>query len=292
MTASTQLLPFCTVASGSGGNRLTPAAYAALTTILADGFQSGLASSAQINTALAQATLAAAGIANFMVNQNVSQNDDGNAAAFATNFQTALAAYVATVATSNLYAGGTTTGSANVQVLASTSPTATAYTNGQMISCTAGYTNTGGTTFNASSEGAIVVKKDSSTGPVALTGGEIVAGDAIVLTKNTAGSCWVLTSGLPFGSAAFLNTGTGANTECRAVLRNLTAEGGWSVGDEIEITPGRDAATIGVQIGANATQVKWAFGSQVPIIYPYTGSPGTGFNITAANWALVIYAAL
>ena len=107
--ASTQIIPFCTVAAGSGGNRLTPAAYAALTTILADGFQSGVASSAQINTALAQATLAAAGVANFMVNQGVTQNDDGNAAGFATNLTTALTTFVNSVATTRVKLAANTT---------------------------------------------------------------------------------------------------------------------------------------------------------------------------------------
>jgi microcystin-dependent protein len=94
--ATTQILPFCTNAAGSGGNRLTPTAYAALTSVLANGFQSGLANSVQANTALAQSSFMAAGLANWMVSQGVSVPDDGNLTNLVTEINSALTAFSAT----------------------------------------------------------------------------------------------------------------------------------------------------------------------------------------------------
>lgn len=135
----------------------------------------------------------------------------------------------------NIFTGGTTTGSANAQVLASLSP-ATGFSlsnNGQTIVCTAGYTNTGGATLAVTSPAisATTIKKDSGSGLVALTGGEIVAGDTLYLTVNTAGSCLVLTSGLALGTAAYANTGTSG-----ATLPFLNGNNTWS-GTNNGVTP-------------------------------------------------------
>jgi hypothetical protein len=94
MTGSTQILAFCTTAAGSGGNRLTPSAYAALTSLLALGFTSGLAQSVQVNTVLAQTSLMSAAVANFISGQGGTQNDDGNVSAAVTNFENALTNYI------------------------------------------------------------------------------------------------------------------------------------------------------------------------------------------------------
>ena len=94
MTASTQILPFSTLPNGSGGNRLTPTAYAALTTILAQGFQAGLAPSEQLNTVWAQSSFMAAGLANFCVAQGISVPDDGNLTNLVTEIENAISAFV------------------------------------------------------------------------------------------------------------------------------------------------------------------------------------------------------
>lgn len=93
--ASTQILFFCANEPGSGGNRLTPTAYAGLTTLLADGFVSGIAQSIQVNTVLAQTSFVCAGLANWMVAQGISVPDDGNLANFVTELTAALTAFVA-----------------------------------------------------------------------------------------------------------------------------------------------------------------------------------------------------
>lgn len=92
MPGTNQFLPF---AVGAGANTLTPTAYAALTSLLSGGFVAGVANSAQFNTALRQATTAAAGLAEFIANQNINVNDDGSKANFAAGLTTALQALFA-----------------------------------------------------------------------------------------------------------------------------------------------------------------------------------------------------
>lgn len=85
--ASNQFLPF---AAGGGANALTPTAYAALTSLLSTGFQAGLASSAQINTALRQASTVAAAVGEFIKAQGGDALDNGSATTLATALSTAL----------------------------------------------------------------------------------------------------------------------------------------------------------------------------------------------------------
>lgn len=98
----------------------------------------------------------------------------------------------------NYFTGGTTTGSANAQALATVSPAQTAFnTSGMTISCVAGFTNTGNMTFAGGSESGLTVMKTSTSGLVDLTGGEVVAGNFITLTKDFSGSAWILNVGTP-----------------------------------------------------------------------------------------------
>lgn len=99
------------------------------------------------------------------------------------------------------YYGGTTSGSANAQTLSSLTPTGFALSQGNTIAFTAGFTNTGAATFNANSTGATAVKIDTGSGLAALTGGEIVAGNAYVLYFD--GTQYVL---IDPSSVAFLNS--------------------------------------------------------------------------------------
>lgn len=105
----------------------------------------------------------------------------------------------------NVFTGGTTTGNANVQALASVIPAATSFGNGQQIVCTAGFTNTGATTFQAPGESPIAVKKLSGSSYVALSGGEITASATVSFTKNIANTCWVVGAGAVLGTMASLN---------------------------------------------------------------------------------------
>lgn len=71
-------------AAGGGANTLTQTAYAALTTLLSQGFQPGVASSEQINTLFRQLSTVMVGTAQFAVDQSGGDaNDDGLPANFA-----------------------------------------------------------------------------------------------------------------------------------------------------------------------------------------------------------------
>lgn len=108
----------------------------------------------------------------------------------------------------NVFVGGTSTGSANAQVVATVSPPATTFINGQTIVFTAGFTNTGAATFVGGSMSALPINKPSGGSLVALTGGEIVTGNTINVTLNTTANVWVLESGTPLGSLAYKNVTT------------------------------------------------------------------------------------
>lgn len=71
------------------------------------------------------------------------------------------------------------TGSANAQVVASLIPNSFTKTEGNRFYFEAGYTNTGATQFNLNGTGLTDVRKQTPSGVVALTGGEIVAGDVV-----------------------------------------------------------------------------------------------------------------
>lgn len=81
-------------------------------------------------------------------------------------------------------------------------------TDGQVINYISTNTNTGGATLNPSGFGAVQIVRDSATGPGALTGGELVATNAVsVIYDATAGVFhilspvnWPNTSGVPVGA--------------------------------------------------------------------------------------------
>ncbi len=87
MSGTNQFQPF---AIGSGANALTPAAYAALSTLISQGFQSGIANSAQVNTVLRQASFMAAALGQVIANAGLNANDDGTLSNMVAALQTVL----------------------------------------------------------------------------------------------------------------------------------------------------------------------------------------------------------
>jgi len=78
---------FKAIATGLGANALTPAAYAALTVLLANGYQTGTANSTYINTTLRQSSFVAAAIAQAIADSTgAAVNDDGVIANFEAQF--------------------------------------------------------------------------------------------------------------------------------------------------------------------------------------------------------------
>lgn len=81
---------------------------------------------------------------------------------------------------SQLYTAGTSTGTANAQVVSSgITPAGFALTGKSTICFIAGATNTGATTLNVNSTGVTNVFKRSTSGPIALIGGEIVINNLV-----------------------------------------------------------------------------------------------------------------
>jgi hypothetical protein len=78
----------------TGANVLTPSAWAALTALVALGFQTGTASAAQVNTALRLAMFGTAAIAKIVSDAGEDADDDGDVAAFASKILLALGAQV------------------------------------------------------------------------------------------------------------------------------------------------------------------------------------------------------
>jgi hypothetical protein len=77
------------------------------------------------------------------------------------------------------YIGGTSGGSANAQTIASPIPSGFTLVTGKSVTFLAGFTNTGPTTLNVASTGATNVFKQGPSGPVALSGSELTAGNLI-----------------------------------------------------------------------------------------------------------------
>ena len=97
-------LPF---AVGSGANVETQSNWAS-DTVLQNGFQSGIANSAQVNKCLRQATIIAAMIAQFIVDQSGQPAiDNGTTATLEANFGTAINALITAFVANALGTGGT-----------------------------------------------------------------------------------------------------------------------------------------------------------------------------------------
>ena len=100
---------------------------------------------------------------------------------------------------SSVYSAGTSTGSANSQVIATPTPSGFTLTGRPTIIFTAGYSNTGALQLNVNSTGLTNVYKPTLNGPAVLTGGEVVAGNLVIATYD--GTQFELVSRLPVGNA-------------------------------------------------------------------------------------------
>lgn len=118
-----------------------------------------------------------------------------------------------TAASSTSWAG-TSGGTANNQTVAAANFTSAA---GQIIGFVAGFSNTGALALNPNGAGGINVLKDQPSGPVSLTGGEVVAGNIVqVLYDATLGAFHLITT--PQGStSAFANLASATTTDLGSI---------------------------------------------------------------------------
>lgn len=97
---------------------------------------------------------------------------------------------------STTYIGGTSTGSANLQAVASIIPAGFAIGSFKKVVFVAGFGNTGALFINVAGSGSAPVTRPVPGGVVALGGGEVVAG-MIVEVREAGGSYQLLNSALP-----------------------------------------------------------------------------------------------
>jgi microcystin-dependent protein len=125
--------------------------------------------------------------------------------------------------------GGTSTGTANAQVVSATNFTSA---DGQIVGFLAGLGNTGQLTVNANGAGPIPVLTDSRVGPVNLTGSEISAGSAVLLVYDAGrGAFHLVGAGLSapgFGGAQTLVASNVLDLGL-APTHNVTVTGGASI---------------------------------------------------------------
>lgn len=179
---------FLTFATGVGADVLTQAQYAALTTVLANGFTTGTAQSSQLNKVWRQSSIMSAVLAQMIADvsgQNVV--DDGTTATILNNFLTTL-----------LGSGySLDTGTANTYVV-TLSPAPTALVDGMEVKFFAANASTGASTLNVNGLGAVSLTKNGST--PAIGASDILAGDLIKAVYHASGNTWRIVSSAAQGA--------------------------------------------------------------------------------------------
>ncbi|WP_232346403.1 hypothetical protein [Cupriavidus sp. USMAA2-4] len=188
MPIQNDFLPF---AAGAGANVLTQAQYAALTSLIANGFSAGVAPSAQLNKVWRQSSIMTAVLAQFIVaNTGQTAIDDGTTATLLANLATAISV---TARQNPVLAD---TGAANAYVVANLAAfSAYPTSSGLTLDVSIANANTGASTLNVDGLGA---KPILGLGLQPLQGGELPAkGVACLLyvvasTVNGGNGAWVV----------------------------------------------------------------------------------------------------
>jgi hypothetical protein len=113
------------------------------------------------------------------------------------------------VVDSSLQWGGTSGGSANAQTIAIT-PAVTTLVAGQAFGFVAGFSNSGATTLTVNSTAATAVRRASATGPVALTGTELITGNLYRVSFD--GTYLILQEAQKAATRTVLTSGSGSYT--------------------------------------------------------------------------------
>jgi len=187
MSVEQDFLPFAT---GTLANVLTQAQYLALTSVVQNGFTAGVAPSVQLNKVWRQSSIAAAVLAQFIVNNSGQPAiDDGTTATLLANLTTA----VSVVARQNPVLADT--GAANAYVVANAAAfTAYPTVSGLVIDVSIAHANTGASTINVDGLGT---KPILGLGLQALQGSELIA-------QGVASLLYVVASTVNSGNGAFI----------------------------------------------------------------------------------------
>lgn len=170
--ATNDFLPF---AGGVGANVVTQSAYAALTTLLANGFTTGIADPTQLNKVWRQGSIMSSALGALI--SGISGNnvvDDGTTSTILQNLQTALM---------NAGYSDDTSVVANTYTIALPF-TPVAYKDGMRVSFSTLNANTGAATLNVNGLGAVAITRP---GGAPLTTGQLPANTVIELAYNSTG---------------------------------------------------------------------------------------------------------
>ncbi|MFM0488030.1 cupredoxin domain-containing protein [Paraburkholderia graminis] len=173
--ATNDFLPF---ANGGGANVLTQAQYAALTTLLSGGYQSGVANSAQMNKTWRQSSIMAAVLAQFAADYSGSNStDDGTTATLEANL---VAAIRSATKTGVILAD---TGAANAYTAVNAPPlVAGTWVDGVVQQVRIAHANTGASTYAPDGMTAIPIY---GLGLQPLQGGELALNGIAILVRMT-----------------------------------------------------------------------------------------------------------
>lgn len=271
MTVENDFLPF---AVGGDANVLTQVEYAALTSILQNGFQSGIAQSAQLNKVWRQSSIMAAVLASFIAQETgQSTIDDGTTATLLTNLTQAV------VLASKQRVILTDTGAANAYAASNTVPmTALPTVSGMVQTVQIAHTNTGTSTY---APDGLAAKPIFSLAGVALQGNELLVGGIATLVSyvgpllNSGNLCWVLYECI--GGAQQVPTATGSQHaipfgQIQAGV-NYVAAGGTADALTATLASGLTALTDGFPLTVKAA---YANATTTPTLNLTLGTTATG----------------
>jgi hypothetical protein len=185
---------------------------------------------------------------------------------------------------------GTSTGSGNAQALTAPGSLST-MSAGTALAWLAGFTNTGTATVTIGGLGPYPIVKDGPSGPVALTGGEIVAG--VVITGRFDGTSFHLEDTV-LGTAAMANSSAG--TGVVSAMRGTAVPGNIAIFDDASGTvkdggpPGGVASATYVSASASIGPGSYLVNtSGGPITLTLPAAPLTGasmeFTDATATWS-------
>lgn len=183
---------------------------------------------------------------------------------------------------------GLATGTANAIVLTPAVPVAS-YAAGLSLAFIVATTNTGATTVNASGLGAVSIFKEGPTGPIALTGGELVAGNLVSIRHD--GTQFQLTA-TEMGTAALANASSNTGTVAAVTGSGAIVTGHVPVFTDIKgtIGDGGPANVGGAPFPLTSANNGQTFGPGIYFVDTTGGAFGiilSGAAIAGAGWSFI-----
>lgn len=277
---------FLTFAGGAGSNTLTQAQYAALTTLLANGFQSGTAQSNQLNKVWRQSSIMAA-VLGQLVADATGQNatDDGTIATLEANLARAMRG--------DIWTSADTSSTANAYAI-TLAPAPISLVPGMVVSVENVHaSNTGATTLNVNAFGALPVVYPGGS---ALVGGELSTNQSFIARLNRTATAWILVwvSGGSFDAtpAQFDNSTKAATTEfVQRALGNM--HGFVAVSSNTTLTAAQAGSYVTSNAGSGAVSCSLPLISSVPagtmFVVSHSSSSMTSFGLVTSGTDLLVF---